>query len=114
VDHVAGNHRVRAGFADLHRVVIDGVARRREQLHDIAELVVALHHLLASGGNDREDGSIQRALDNRSFSSRRGQLAAALFVGVKSKNNGSFASKYSLLGIEPLFHLLLIARWPRR
>ena len=57
---------------------------------------------------------IQKALYDRSFSSRRGQFAAAAFVGVKGKNNGSFASKYSLLGSEPLFHSLLIARWPRR
>jgi hypothetical protein len=36
--------------------VIDGVARRREQLYYIAELVVALHDFVALCGDDREDG----------------------------------------------------------
>ena len=39
-------------------------------------------------------------------SRRRGQLAAAV-GGCEGKNNGSFASKYSLLASEPLF-----LHWP--
>src|SRR5690349_14085565 len=56
VDHVAGDYSLRTLFADLHRVMIDGVTWRGKQLHDIAELVLALHNLLAICRNDWKNG----------------------------------------------------------
>ncbi len=40
VDHVAGDDAVGAGLADLHRVVVDGVAGRRDQVDEVVEGVL--------------------------------------------------------------------------
>jgi hypothetical protein len=62
VDHVAGNDGVRAGLADLHRIMVDGVAGRRDQRNEVVERVRALDDVDAVGGHDREYGStIERA-----------------------------------------------------
>jgi hypothetical protein len=52
MDHVAANDCVGSGFADLHREMIDGMPRRRDQFDDIGQLVVAGHHLLTSCCDD--------------------------------------------------------------
>jgi hypothetical protein len=49
VDHVAGNDGIRAGLADLHRKVIDGVAGRRDERNEIVARVCALDDIDAIG-----------------------------------------------------------------
>src|SRR5690349_8845510 len=54
--HVAGNDRVRAGLADLHREMAHRVAGRGKQLHDVTELIIAVDHLMPPGLDNRQDG----------------------------------------------------------
>ena len=49
VDHVAGDEHVLAGTTDQHRVMIDRVARRWNELHLFVERKIALHDLRAFG-----------------------------------------------------------------
>ena len=56
VDHVAGNDGISARLADLHRIVVDGVARRRDQGNEFIEGVCALDDIDPIGGYDRQDG----------------------------------------------------------
>ena len=48
VNYVAGDDCVLSGLTDLDREVIDGMARRRYQLHEVAERVVALRQAHAA------------------------------------------------------------------
>ena len=52
VDHVAGNDGIGAGLADLHRIVVEGVAGRRDQRNEVVEGVCALDDVDAIGGHD--------------------------------------------------------------
>ena len=54
MDHVAGDDGVLPGLADLHRVVVDRVAGRRDELHQVVQRVVALHDVGALGRDDRQ------------------------------------------------------------
>jgi hypothetical protein len=56
MDHVAGDDGVRAGPADPDRIVIDGVAGRRDERDEIVERVRALDDVGPVGGYDREHG----------------------------------------------------------
>ena len=52
VDHVARDQGISPGATDQYRIVIDGVARRRKQMHRIVERKIALHDLGALRFND--------------------------------------------------------------
>ncbi len=54
MDHVAGNQAVVAALADQNRVMIDGVAGRRNELNPFVEVEIALHDLRALGRDDRQ------------------------------------------------------------
>src|SRR6185312_2719715 len=56
VDHVAGNDGIGARFADMYRIVVDGVARRRDQSHEIVECMRALYDVDTIGGDNRKHG----------------------------------------------------------
>ena len=52
MDHVARDQGISPRAADQHRIVVDGVARRRKKLHRLVERKIALHDLGAFGLND--------------------------------------------------------------
>jgi hypothetical protein len=56
VDHVAGDDGIGAWPAHVHRIMVDRVAGRRDQRHQVGECVRALDDIDTIGGHDREHG----------------------------------------------------------